>query len=82
MFWSPGPLRGWASRASRSVLNATDALILRSALDIAGELHSLILVASDRRLLRAAESEGLQVLNPEETSLERLAEFETGRTEE
>ena len=69
-------MSGWC------LLNATDALILRSALDIAGELHSLILVASDRRLLRAAESEGLQVLNPEETSLERLAEFETGRTEE
>jgi len=46
-----------------------DALVLRSALDIATELRStddrLVLVASDQRLLRAARAEGLQIFNPE-----------------
>ena len=61
-------------------LNATDALILRSALDIASELQpegdSLVLMTADRRLFRAAESEGLRVLNPEEASLEDVVDFE------
>lgn len=50
-------------------LNSVDALVLRSALDTATELRStgdrLVLVASDQRLLRAAQAEGLQIFNPE-----------------
>ena len=53
----------------KQALNATDALILRSALDVtilsrsAG--NDIVLVTSDRRLLRAAQAEGLQIFNPE-----------------
>ena len=50
-------------------LNATDALILRSALDAAAELRArgdnLVLVASDNRLIAAAQAEGLLTFNPE-----------------
>ena len=50
-------------------INSTDAIILRCALDKAGELrtsgHDLILVSSDERLLRAAQNEKLLVFNPE-----------------
>jgi predicted nucleic acid-binding protein len=57
-------------------INATDALVLRSALDLANTLRragdDLVLVASDARLLRAAAGEGLTVLNPETDPLERL----------
>ena len=59
-------------------LNATDALILRSALDISGEFleeDTLVLVSADLRLYRAADQEGLQRLNPEDVSQEDLAGF-------
>lgn len=50
-------------------INATDAILLRSALDFAANLRAdgddLLLVASDGRLLRAAQAEGLIVFNPE-----------------
>lgn len=50
-------------------INATDAILLRSALDLAANLRAdgddLALVASDVRLLRAAQAEGLIVFNPE-----------------
>jgi predicted nucleic acid-binding protein len=50
-------------------INATDALVLRSALDFAVNLRKagddLVLVASDQRLLRAAQAEGLDIFNPE-----------------
>jgi predicted nucleic acid-binding protein len=50
-------------------INATDAILLRSALDLAANLRArgddLVLVASDGRLLRAARAEGLIVFNPE-----------------
>ncbi len=50
-------------------LNATDAVIPRSALDFAGHLRvsgdDLVLVTSDHRLLRAARAEGLLIFNPE-----------------
>jgi predicted nucleic acid-binding protein len=50
-------------------INSTDALILKSALVIAKRLRrvggDLVLVASDQRLLRAAQSEGLTTFNPE-----------------
>lgn len=50
-------------------LNATDAILLCSALDIAVNLRAdgddLVLVASDGRLLRAARAEGLIVFDPQ-----------------
>jgi predicted nucleic acid-binding protein len=53
-------------------LNSTDAIILRSALDAAAALRAtgddLLLVASDRRLLRAARAEGLTAFDPEAQS--------------
>ena len=53
----------------RYSVNATDALILRSALDAAGELRArgddLVLVASDNRLVAAARAEGVLTFNPE-----------------
>jgi len=57
-------------------LNSTDAIILRSALDSAAVLRTagddLLLVTSDRRLLRAAPLEGLTVFNPEAQSIADL----------
>lgn len=50
-------------------LNGTDAIVLRSALDFADQLRAsgddLVVVASDRRLLRAAQAEGLLTFDPE-----------------
>ena len=50
-------------------INSTDAIMLRSALVIARKLRAggddLVLVASDQRLLRAAQAEGLTTFNPE-----------------
>ena len=57
-------------------INSTDALVLRSALDIVGEFRSegndLVLITTDQRLLRAAQTENLQVFNPEKDSHARL----------
>ena len=53
-------------------INATDAILLRLALGLAAPLravgHDLILVASDQRLLRAAQAEGLVTFDPETQS--------------
>ena len=50
-------------------LNSVDGIVLRSALDVSEELreisNNLVLVASDKRLLRAARAEGLLTFNPE-----------------
>jgi predicted nucleic acid-binding protein len=60
-------------------VNATDALILRSALNAVVHLRAvgddLVLVASDQRLLRAAQAEGLVTFDPEnqgQTDLDAL----------
>jgi len=57
-------------------INATDAIILRSAMNTANNLRAtgddLVLVASDLRLLRAAQTEGLAIFNPETQSLADL----------
>jgi len=60
-------------------INATDAIILRSALNIADTLrvlgHDLVLVTSDIRLANSAQSSKLVVWNPEkddQSSLEEL----------
>jgi len=56
--------------------NATDALVLRLALDTAAKLrpngHDLVLVASDLRLLRAAKDEELLTFDPERNSQAEL----------
>lgn len=53
-------------------INSTDAILLRSALDLAAPLRAagddLLLVASDQRLLKAARAEGLAVFDPEAQS--------------
>ena len=53
----------------KHALNATDALILRSTLNMATVLrpagNAIVLVTSDHRLLCAAQAEGLQTFNPE-----------------
>ncbi len=50
-------------------INATDAILLHLALDVAVRLRAasqdLVLVASDQRLLRAAQAEGLVTFDPE-----------------
>ena len=58
-----------AALVERHSLNAMDAVILRSVLDIVIALHAtgddLVLVTSDQRLLRAAQEEGVLTFNPE-----------------
>ncbi len=58
-------------------INSTDALVLKSALAIARKLRragdDLILVASDQRLLRAAQAEGLTTFDPETQTQAALA---------
>jgi predicted nucleic acid-binding protein len=58
-------------------INSTDSLILKSALTIAHRLRragdDLVLVASDQRLLRAAQAEGLVSFNPETQDQAALA---------
>ena len=58
-----------ASLVEKHSLNATDAVILRSVLDLVTVLRGtgddLVLVTSDRRLLRAAQVEGVLTFNPE-----------------
>lgn len=53
-------------------INATDAIILRVALDVDSQLRltgdKLILIAADQRLLRAAGAEGLVTFDPETQS--------------
>jgi predicted nucleic acid-binding protein len=53
----------------KHAINATDAVVLRLALDVVAQLradgHDLVLVASDQRLLRAAQAEGLLSFDPE-----------------
>ena len=60
-------------------INSADALILQCALDKANELRAdgnhLVLVSSDRRLLRAAKRESLRTFDPEKDSQEDLDAF-------
>lgn len=53
----------------RYSINSTDGILLRSALDLAAQLRAhgddLVLVASDQRLLKAAQAEGLVTFDPE-----------------
>jgi predicted nucleic acid-binding protein len=58
-------------------VNSTDAIVMHAALGLAQHLRSrgddLVLVASDQRLLRAAQSEGLVTFNPETQDQAALA---------
>lgn len=60
-------------------LNSSDALILQCALDEANNLRAagndLVLVCSDKRLVRAAKREELRTFNPENDSQEHLDIF-------
>lgn len=62
-------------------INSVDAIVLHSALDIATELRNtgnrLVLVASDQRLLRAAQTEGMLIFNPEIDSQQTLTDWIT-----
>ena len=57
-------------------INATDAIILRSCLNLQQVLqtqgHRLILWSCDKRLLRAAQQEGVEVFDPEIESKAQL----------
>jgi predicted nucleic acid-binding protein len=57
-----------APLVAKHALNATDAVILRSVLDLGAILHTtgdaLVLVTSDQRLLRAAQVEGVLTFDP------------------
>jgi len=63
----------------RHNLNATDAAILTLVLELAGasDAPTCIVVASDKRLVRAAEAEGLATLNPETLALADVPAFLT-----
>jgi predicted nucleic acid-binding protein len=58
-------------------INGTDAILLRCALEEAADHRSrgddLVVVASDQRLLRAAQAEGLVTFNPETQDQAALA---------
>ena len=60
-------------------INSTDAIVLRSALDLVISLRNvgdeLVLVASDQRLLRAARAEGLLCFNPETDPQQALTDW-------
>jgi predicted nucleic acid-binding protein len=60
----------------RHSINSTDAILLRSALDLATALRGrgddLFLAASDQRLLKAAQAERLATFNPETQSAAEL----------
>jgi predicted nucleic acid-binding protein len=58
----------------RHNLNATDAIILKSCLDFQAGLPDdrVILCTSDKRLVRAAQHEGLTVFDPEVDTLAQL----------
>lgn len=61
---------------SKHSINATDALILRSALDLQSEARKQdgdgIFVTSDKRLIRVAHAEGISVFDPEVDTIDQL----------
>jgi len=65
-------IRDSLSLIERHNINASDALFLRQALEWRAQLpegDSVVMIAADRRLLRAAEVEGLAVLDPERSNI-------------
>lgn len=63
-------------------LNSSDALHLKTLLDVKRALEGtedrVLLVASDKRFLRAAQAEGIPTFNPEEDTSEKLAQLLEG----
>ena len=61
---------------SRHNINATDAAILRSVVNLQQALQSadgeLMLWSSDKRLVRAAQAEGITAFDPEEETIDHL----------
>jgi hypothetical protein len=56
-------------------INATDAIILQSCLDLQQRLpeeDQLVLLSSDKRLLRAAQNNNVSVLDPEVANFSEL----------
>jgi hypothetical protein len=56
-------------------INATDAQILKSCLDLQQRLpeeDQLVLLSSDKRLLRAAQNNNVSVLDPEVANFSEL----------
>ncbi len=63
----------------RHNINATDAIILRSCLDLrATEIPQLVLWSCDKRLVRAANHEGLAVFDPEFQTVDALRSWLAG----
>ena len=64
---------------SKYNLNATDAIILRSALDLQIEVRkrgdNIIFVTSDKRLIRANHAEGIIVFDPEAATIDQLEQL-------
>jgi predicted nucleic acid-binding protein len=59
-------------------INASDALFLRQVLDWQAQLpegDNVVVVAADHRLLRAAEAEGLAMLDPEQSKVTEVKSF-------
>ena len=71
----------WESMSLMDIysINSVDAILLCSALDIAtnlrNEQNELVLITSDQRLLRAAQTEGLLCFNPETDSQQMLVNW-------
>lgn len=72
----PGLVQRSLLLIERHNVNATDALVLRSALELRPGFESqgvhLVLVASDERLIKAAAQHNLTVFNPETNTEEEL----------
>jgi hypothetical protein len=55
--------------SEKHAINSTDAIVLQHAIRLASQLRiaadDLVVVATDRRLLRAAQAEGLLTFDPE-----------------
>ena len=70
---------------SKHNINATDALILRSALNLQVEADkrgdSIIFVSSDKRLVRVAYAEGIIVFDPEAVTSEQFEQLLTASIE-
>jgi predicted nucleic acid-binding protein len=60
-------------------LNATDAILLRSSLNLNADHRvggdALVVVACDQRLLRAAQTEGLETFDPEKQGQSELVDL-------
>jgi predicted nucleic acid-binding protein len=65
--------------SEKHAINATDAVVLQHAIELASQLRAvgddLVLVVTDRRLLRAAQAEGLLTFDPETQTQAELDAF-------